>query len=1152
MGITINQYRVAIGMFGGGSKCHTFMYSSKHMSDYYFQPDSLKGWLFESRRSWSKNLLSVSKNKGKYCRQAISNVIGCSLLIHLLLLLCWDIETNPGPKDRCDVSICHANIRSLRGDKTKLDHISCGLSGKYDIITVSETWLNSKCSSTSLQLLGYQTPFRKDRADDHGYGGVLAWISDKVAAKRRLDLEVEHLEALWIEIRSHNNKFLLCTLYRPPNDNTIFWDNLETSFNLAKESDIANIVITGDLNADPETTQGDRLKSFMESHHLVAHIDSPTRITPNSSSILDQFITNIPNFVKNVTVEAPVSSNDHCTVGMDLLFRIDKKKAYSRLMWDFKNSDFNGYRTALSNLDFNACFINDDVDKACNMISSLILKVAKETLLNKMVTVRPNDKPWFNGELRRLLRIKERSHKKAKSTNSVLHWAKYRLDRNAYINKLNQAKKSFEDTKYELLIKQGRNNSKKWWTILKSVLGQTNESSFPPMDYNGKIIVDDTEKADAFNEFFSKASKLDDTNAETPVFYPLTEANLEMLHVTTEDVLDQLKELDTSKAYGPDGIPPKLFKEGRDILVEPLARLYNLSLKKQKFPAMLKLANVLPIHKKDKKDQCGNYRPVSLLSANSKIFEKIIFKYVFNYFREQLLLSTWQSGFLPGTSTVTQLIEIYDSFCKAVADGKEVRVVFLDISKAFDRVWHKGLLHKLKQFGIQGRLLKWFEDYLKDRFQRVIINGQVSDWVKLLCGVPQGSVLGPLLFLVFINDVARSVNNCNIRMFADDTCLFVTVDNREDAATLINEDMVRISNWSEQWLVDFSPAKTKEMIITNKGHLEEHPQIVFNNHVINNVRSHKHLGITLSSDLRWTNHINNVVSNGSKRLDLMRGLKYTVDRRSLEIIYMSFVRPCLEYGDSLFAGTYETDLLRLDALQVEAMRIVAGATARSNINALYQETDWQPLSERRKVHSLTMLYKIVNGMAPSYLTALLPSRIGDDTNRNLRNSNKFRVPFARLESYRRSFFPMVLTNWNNLDNATRERPTLDSFKLSFAKPKDAMKELLYYGSRWPSIHHARMRIGCSKLNAHLCYNLHVLASPRCPCGNEIEDPTHFFFHCPLFNAPRQKMLASLLLINNIDININSLLWGDADLNMKANEMIFSAVHSYIIETSRFD
>ena len=285
-----------------------------------------------------------------------------------------------------------------------------------------------------------------------------------------------------------------------------------------------------------------------------------------------------------------------------------------------------------------------------------------------------------------------------------------------------------------------------------------------------------------------------------PAFEALTDMSLEVVNITVQDVFDQLQTLDTSKAYGPDGIPPRLLKEAMDILADPLSRLYNLSLRKERFPSMLKMANVLPIHKKDDKDTCGNYRPVSLLSANSKIFEKIIFKYVFNYFKENLLISDCQSGFLPGTSTVTQLIEIYDSFCKAVSDGKEVRVVFLDISKAFDRVWHKGLLHKLKQFGINGSLLKWFEDYLKDRFQRVIINGQFSDWIKLLFGVPQGSVQGALLFLVFINDIVHTVQHCKIRMFADDTCLFITVDNREDAAVLINDDLVYITGWANQWL----------------------------------------------------------------------------------------------------------------------------------------------------------------------------------------------------------------------------------------------------------------------------------------------------------------------------------------------------------------
>ena len=342
------------------------------------------------------------------------------------------------------------------------------------------------------------------------------------------------------------------------------------------------------------------------------------------------------------------------------------------------------------------------------------------------------------------------------------------------------------------------------------------------------------------------------------------------------------------------------------------------------------------------------------------------------------------------------------------------------------------------------------------------------------------------------------------------------------------------------------------MVISNKDKLHLHPNTIFNDHIIDRVVTHKHLGITLSSDLKWTTHINNIAHSSSKRLDLMRGLKYKIDRKSLETIYKSFVRPCLEYGDCLWAGTYETELIKLDNVQVEAMRIVTGATAGSNINALYRETGWQPLCERRYFHSLTMLYKIINGVAPVYLSDLLPPKVGEQTNRGLRNSNKYRVPFTRLETYRRSFFPKTLMDWNNLDRAIQDKNSLESFKSSFNKEKDPMIELLYYGSRWPSVHHARIRMGCSKLNSHLCYNLHVLPSPYCSCGYEVEDPTHYFFFCSLFDMQRQNMIESLLRINNIDISLNTLLWGDANLSRQCNEEIFSTVHLFITETARFD
>ena len=231
-------------------------------------------------------------------------------------------------------------------------------------------------------------------------------------------------------------------------------------------------------------------------------------------------------------------------------------------------------------------------------------------------------------------------------------------------------------------------------------------------------------------------------------------------------------------------------------LVRPLTKLFNLPLSKGIFPSNWKKANILPLHKKLSKPNADNYHPVSLLCTLGKIFERIVFKHVYNHFMDNKLISSWQSGLIPGSSTVTQL-ELYHQFC-ATEQSKDIWIVFLDISKAFDKVWHKGLLCKLQQFGIQGCLLKWLKNYLSNHVQQVILNGHVSDWRRIFALVPQGSVLGPLMFLVYINHITSVVNCYNIHLFADDTCLFVSTNNHNEAAMFINQDLNHIEEWAKQ------------------------------------------------------------------------------------------------------------------------------------------------------------------------------------------------------------------------------------------------------------------------------------------------------------------------------------------------------------------
>ena len=232
-------------------------------------------------------------------------------------------------------------------------------------------------------------------------------------------------------------------------------------------------------------------------------------------------------------------------------------------------------------------------------------------------------------------------------------------------------------------------------------------------------------------------------------------------------------------------------------------------------PSSYKEANVYPVPKTGDLSLVSNYRPISLLNSEDKVLERLVFKHLFNHLRDNNLLSSLQSGFLPGDSTVNQLTYLYNTFCQALDSGKEVRAVFCDISKAFDRVWHAGLLAKLKAAGVSGNIHAWFADYLSDRKQRVVLPGTVSDWTYIRAGVPQGSILGPLLFLLYINDIVNDIGS-NIRLFADDTSLFIIVDDPVTAAGCINADLGRISNWASTWLVTFNPSKTETLLISRK------------------------------------------------------------------------------------------------------------------------------------------------------------------------------------------------------------------------------------------------------------------------------------------------------------------------------------------------
>ena len=406
----------------------------------------------------------------------------------------------------------------------------------------------------------------------------------------------------------------------------------------------------------------------------------------------------------------------------------------------------------------------------------------------------------------------------------------------------------------------------------------------------------------------------------------------------------------------------------------PLLLIYRKCIETGAFPSAWKLANVQPVHKKNSRADKGNYRPISLLPICGKIFEKLMFDHMYSFITNKLINDN-QSGFRPGDSTINQLLAITTEIYNAFESLDETRAVFLDISKAFDKVWHEGLIFKLKQNGINGPLLGVLKDFLSNRQQRVVLNGMESSWKPISSGVPQGAVLGPLLFLIDINDLTDNIT-ANIKLFADDSSLFIRVTDIDSAQLLLSEDLAKITQWANQWKMVFNPDITKqaiEVIFSTRYIQPVHPPLTFNGIPVAREKSTKHLGVILDSKLSFKSHIMKAIEKAKDGLSLMKFLSSMVTREVLDLTYKMHVRPHLEYGDVLFHKCSQELTRLLESIQNQAGLIVAGCWPGSNQDKVRKELGWESLQERRRFHRMTLYWSRLKTERTYRISPVLPS-----------------------------------------------------------------------------------------------------------------------------------------------------------------------------------
>ncbi len=390
-------------------------------------------------------------------------------------------------------------------------------------------------------------------------------------------------------------------------------------------------------------------------------------------------------------------------------------------------------------------------------------------------------------------------------------------------------------------------------------------------------------------------------------------------------------------------------------IVPPLKLIFSNILHTGTYPLLWKLANVTPVYKKSDKQIIKNYRPISLLPLCGKIFEKIIFNALYNHLVRNNLLTSNQSGFRPLDSCPNQLLYLVSEIHEAFENPKslEVRAVFLDISKAFDKVWHEGLLFKLKQNGIDGNLLRFFQCYLSHRHQRVALNGQHSEYTLIESGVPQGSVLGPLLFLIYINDLEKGLKS-NVKFYADDTMLYSIVHDPSTSAADLNHDLELIRNWAYQWKMEFNPDPTKqatEVLFSCKRSKVNHPPIYFNGNQVARIDEQKHLGLLFTPTLYFQKHLFQKIQKAKKMIGIIKHLSTYLPVKTLNQMYKTFVRPLLDYCDIIYHGPPKIDnghdvtltapMEEVERVQYKGALAVTGAWQGSNRSKLYDELGWE-------------------------------------------------------------------------------------------------------------------------------------------------------------------------------------------------------------------
>jgi hypothetical protein len=927
-----------------------------------------------------------------------------------------------------DISLINArSLKSVSSGVNKMRMYKSILEvEKPDILCVVETWLNSNINDHELTVGGYHN-FRKDRKSRGG--GILLSVKNTLTCSRRMDLEVNnecYNEIMVIEFKpSSNFHAFIVVIYRPPSADKTFNDNLKGVLTKIHSTGCRNILMLGDLNLPDinwESLTADQpisadMCETLDLYSLYQINLNPSRRTNNN--VLDIVLSNDPDSIVNIHTCESLLKSDHLQLNFKWSLPIYKPdlNAPKKTVYMFKDINLEELKYYIDNanlLDLVNMY-SYDVDIAWQHWKQKLVGILN-VLIPKKIVKSKNCHPWVDGEVVHLSNKKMAARKKAIRSGSANDWTKFK--------QLNNKIKNLVRSKYNKYVNNAFSNidkePKKFWSIVSNK-NKHNKGSIPNEIFSGNIkSTDPFQKAQLFNRQFYSNFNSDQSLAE-PNITEFVNLNLNNVQIQEFEVYEVLENLDTAKAHGPDGLPIHVYKLCAFELTPSITKMYNLSLLQGKVPSSWKIAHVVPIFKKGDTHDVQNYRPISLLPTIGKIMERCLHNYIWDI--TKLELHNNQHGFFKHRSTNTQLTEFYHKVSVNMDNKIQTDVIYLDLSKAFDCIPHHLLVHKLKSYGFNGGLLTWIKDYLSNRQQKVLLEGYQSDALPVISGVPQGSILGPLFFLFYINDLFTYLPNDSdfLYLYADDSKLGKSVYTINDCLNL-QHSLANMCKWSQDWGMTFNPSKCCIMSFVSNRQAPIIYDYKISNTSLSRVNSFCDLGLIVANDLSWDLQVQSCLSKANKRLGLIkRTLGCTVDTEVKLMCFKSLIRPILEYCTLLWSGTTKKNIKKIESLQRRASIYVLNNSELSYKDRLLS-CDVLPLTLRRDYLDLVYFYNLNNGIHDTNLlnSFTFCTRVG-------RNTDNLNLVPKRVSTEQCKYWYVnrIVHMWNKLPLELRELELTD-------------------------------------------------------------------------------------------------------------------------------